>query len=157
MSEQVVREARSRRYWVWVFSDRRGLDWVVEHSTMAFAGSRRSYVSQHLSAGDEAVLYAAGKMGKGGMALCGHVGVTGQAEVGEGPPIQGGRFDVLIPIEAKLVLEESRWVPIRPLVSELDFLPDDKTWGWPLQQSPVETSIGDFRVMVSALRQARQR
>lgn len=143
-------------FWVWVFSDRSGLDWVLENYLMAFAESKSSTVLGSLSRGDQAVLYAAGRMGRGGMALCGSAQVVGKPYRGDGPAIQGGRFRILVPIEVTFRLDEEDWVPIRPLVSRLQFLPDGASWGWPLQRSPLKVTSSDFEVMVSALRQAQR-
>lgn len=120
---------------------------------MAFstrAKSARTYIHE----GDEAILYAAGKMGPTGMAICGHVRVSATPALGIGPPIQGGRFRLVVPIDKRLILDEHNWVPIKPLIGRLSFLEHGPSWGWPLQRNPLEVSRADFAVLLYALRAA---
>lgn len=99
---------------------------------------------QRLQTGDE-VLFYAGKEKLGENTPCQQFVAWGT--VVDEAPYQVEISDTFQPYRRNLDFHEVRPAPIRPLITQLEFIPNPKRWGYPLRQGFLEITENDFNLI----------
>ncbi len=140
--------------WLWVFGDIRGLRWVLERGTMAFAAHAAARL-RGMAPGDRAVLYvtrgAFHNPTRDRAYLAGLVEVTSPPRETEPLEIAGRAFSILVDFTPVRVLPERQGPPVRDLVPRLQFVKRPEVWGQYFRASPIRLGGGDFHVLSDAI------
>jgi len=138
-----------RAHWVWIFGERAGLRWVVEHQQMAFGGAGAAR-STGLAVGDLAIIYvsrgAFHNPTRDAARLGGLAEVVGPLR--EDPVEIGGRdFTHQVAVQFVVLLAERSGPEVRPFVGNLDLVRNPSAWGTYFRTSPLKVTERDFNVM----------
>lgn len=146
---------KNMRYWLWVFGDVAGLQWVLEHSEMAFTEHQALRASQ-AQTGDQVVLFvtrgAFRNPTRDTSRLAGLVEVSGSLR--KRKPVQLGEreFRRVIPFKPIHLFEERTGPAVSPLVEQLERVKNPKAWGQYFRQSPIQLSEHDYKIFDRAIR-----
>lgn len=137
-----------KRYWLIVASKDHVLKGVEAGFCQANHGKKAPM--QKLQKGDE-VLFYAGKEKLGEATPC-------QQFVAWGTVVDEAPFQVRIsenfePYRRQVDFHPVKPAPIRPLLQDLQFIPNPKRWGYPLRQGFLEITEEDFDMIRQALQE----
>lgn len=143
------RRGRMTAYWVWTFSNKRSIEWVVANQRMGFADHAGSRL-QDMGPGDRAVLYATGRATGAGSRFVGLATVATTPE--PAPPgfgIAGRPFQFHCQVDVELLLD----LRAAPLVAEnthrLELIRKPYAYWNYFIPSPKRLTKGDYEAVAS--------
>ena len=140
---------KEHSYWVNTVSRDHVLVGVKGGFTQANHGKKTRL--EQLSKGDYLVFYSA-KDSLEGKALV--QAFTALGQVSDDKPYQVEMTPTFHPWRRQLTFFESTEASIRPLIEELDFIPNKKRWGFPFMRGLFEIDKADFEKIALAMKVA---
>ena len=136
----------ARRYWVNTVS-RDHVQAAVEGGfTQADHGKDTRL--KHLNKGDLLVFYSPKTKLKGGRPL---QAFTALGEVIGTEPYQVEMTADFHPWQLKMDFKKGNEIPVRPILSDLEFIKDKEKWGFPFRRGLFEITQADFGVIAKAM------
>lgn len=141
--------------WLWVLTNGEALEWVLNHGQMGFGQSAESR-ARRIKKGDRALLYL-GKTSTGDRAPD-RGRVVAAASIRSRPirdpvVIAGRAYELSCDFRVEYQARQGSGPELKKFVEELEFIRIPQHYGGHLQNSPVELSCSDYRLLRGALTQ----